>query len=50
VPAMNPVRPLPGPNTLRMGEHPAQTEAEHGGEHDPLREALQRDQQAEGAH
>lgn len=43
VPAMDPIRPLPGPNTLRMGEHPAESDLEHGGLHDPLREALQRD-------
>jgi hypothetical protein len=40
-PAMAALRPLPGPNTLRMGEHDPEHEDEVHHERDPLRRALQ---------
>ncbi len=45
-PAMDPIHPLPGPDTLRMGEQNPEGHAEHDPIKDPLRRAMLRDQRA----
>lgn len=42
-PAMDPLLPLPGPNTLRMGASPAAEDRHTGTERDPLRTAVHRE-------
>lgn len=51
-PAMDPIQPLPGPHTLRMGEQDPEGHTEHGPIKDPLRRAMLRDQgsKKEGDH
>lgn len=48
-PALDPMPPLPGPRTLRMGAPAPRAEGEAGGQRDPLREAIERDTRAREA-
>jgi len=49
-PAMDPIQPLPGPNTLRMGKQDPEGHTEHDPIEDPLRKAMLRDQHQKAAH